>query len=242
MARFDSSDRLDAGLRFDAVPAPPVARTQPSRRMNFFKLELKGKTPEEKINMLKAHIAAMALPDALVKFPAASRKPSDAQVAAILSALEDAKAAADAAETAWKAANATRDDVEDQADVILTARANDCEATTQVLAELTLAGLPMRGGPAPAGPLGAPQNLRATMGDMGGDIDLMWEPNKKARSAQGRFKVHLAAGDYTAMDPTTKSKTTQSGLTPGTTYAFQVRFVGPDGPGPWSDEVVKMAP
>jgi hypothetical protein len=210
--------------------------------MNFFKLELRNKTVEEVIDMLQQHSAAMASPEALVTFPVASRKPTDAQVTAILTALQDQKAAADAAETAWKAANAARDDVKTQAVAILTARANDCEATTQVPAELTITGLPMRGASAPAGPLGAPQNVRATMGDMEGEIDYMWEPNAKARSAQGRFRVHLSTGAYTDTDPTTKSKLTQGGLVSGTTYAFQVRFVGKDGPGPWSDEVVKMAP
>jgi hypothetical protein len=242
MARFDSTDRLDAGLRFDQILPAPVAPSKPKRLMNFFKLDLRNKTLDEKIDLLQAHVTAMAKTEQLANYPVAGRKPADAIVIAFLDSLIAARDAADAAKTAWKQANAARDALEPQCDQILNARAGDCEATTPGnVAAMTGTGLPMRGAPAPKPPLGAPQNFRATMGDPG-EVDTMWESEPQAVSTTVKYKEHLAAGDYTVAGSTTKSKLTVTGLVSGKTYAFLAQFLGTDGVGPWSDETIKMAP
>ena len=39
-----------------------------------------------------------------------------------------------------------------------------------------------------------------------------------------------------------QARYTSTDHTPGKTYAFHVRALGPQGEGPWSDEAVKMSP
>src|SRR5205823_618998 len=135
----------------------PVASSKPKRLMNFFKLNLRNKTLDEKITALQAHVAAMAQTQQLANYPVGGRKPADAIVIAFLDSLVAARDAAEAAKTAWKQANAARDAMEPQCDQILTARAGDCEATTPGnVAAMTGTGLPMRGPAAPKPALGAP--------------------------------------------------------------------------------------
>ena len=154
MARFDSfSDRLDAGLKFDQITPPPapVVSSKSKRLMNFFKLDLRNKTLDEKISLLQAHVAAMEKPEQIANFPVLGRKPADAIVIAFLDSLVAARDAAEALKTAWKQANATRDAMEPQLDQILTARGNDCETTAPGnIPALTGTALPMRGAPAPS--------------------------------------------------------------------------------------------
>ncbi|HEV7404912.1 MAG TPA: fibronectin type III domain-containing protein [Chthoniobacteraceae bacterium] len=210
--------------------------------MKFFRLDLRSKTLDQKISDLQAHVAAMAEAEQIANFPVLGRKPSDAEVAAFLASIVAARDAADALKTAWKQANAARDAMEPQLDQFLTVRANDCEATKPGdIAALTGTALAMKGAPAPASPLGAPQNFRVSMGDPT-EVDTMWESEPRAVSTTVRYKEHLATGDWVIAGSTTKSKFTVEGLTPGKTYAFQAQFLGTDGVGPWSDEAVKMAP
>jgi hypothetical protein len=63
------------------------------------------------------------------------------------------------------------------------------------VAALTSTGLPMKGAPAPAGPLGAPQNLRASAGDMPGEVDLMWDPLKGSSMNVVQHRVQGTAAD-----------------------------------------------
>jgi hypothetical protein len=180
MVRFDSLARLDAGLRFDQ-PAGPSLPSQPHRRtMSLIKLDLQNKDVLEKIELGDTHTAAMV---GNANYPDAKRVPTDAEVAAALQALKDRKADTDAAELAWKEQLRLRNEAEDGFDVVITARANNCEAITPGnAAALAGVGLPLRAEPVAAGPLGAPQNLRATMGDMDAEIDLMWDRLKGSAS------------------------------------------------------------
>ena len=240
MARFDRTDRLDAGLRFDQA-AVPVFPSKPRKHstMSLFKLELRTKTVPAKLALGVSHTTAMT---GNASYPAGTRVPTDAQVAAAQLALRTTNDEADAAEVAWKQKNALRDAAEDAWDVVITARANNCEAVTPGdVPALTSTGLPMRAAPAPAGPLGAPQNLRATAGDMPGEDDLMWDALKGSSMNVIEYRVQgtvpwLPAG----MVP--QSRFTVGGLTPGTLYEFRVHGVGKDGDGPWSDIAVQRAP
>lgn len=211
--------------------------------MSLFKLELRSKTPTEKVSLGNTHIAAMGEPQAILDFPVPNRMPTDVVYAATVAAVDTTNQAADAAEIAWKQANAARDAAVATFDMQTTARMNYCEATKPGdVTALTGTGLPMKQAPAPAGPLGAPQNLRVSMGDMAGEDDLMWDPLKGAATYLVYSREHLVAGDWIQAGATTKSKFTVTGLTSGKTYAFRVQGVGKDGPGPFSDETVKMAP
>ena len=241
MARFDSSDRLDAGLRFDesAAPVLPIP-TKHRKLMSLFKLDLKSKKVPEKLALGTAHITAMT---GNAAFPAGTRVPTDAQVAAAQAALQSAAAAADGAEVTWKQKNADRRAAEDAWDVAITARANNCEAVTPGnVATLTSTGLPMKGAPAPSGPLGAPQNLRATAGDMIGEVDLMWDALSGSSSNVVQSRLDAGPGEWVQAGVVPQSKFTVTGLTPGAIYEFRVHGVGKDGDGPWSDTAIKRAP
>jgi len=88
--------------------------------------------------------------------------------------------------------------------------------------------------------LPAPQNLRATGGDMEGECDLQWDPIY-GRDAYIAEHAENAAGPWAQFYVGKKSSTTCAGLTPGEMYYFRVRAVGPLGPGPWSDIAQKRA-
>ena len=80
------------------------------------------------------------------------------------------------------------------------------------------------------------------MGDMAGEIDVMCDANAAAVSLTVKHREHGTTNDWVVDEATTKSKKTITGLTSGKTYAFLAQFLGTDGPGPWSDETVEMAP
>ena len=207
--------------------------------MSLFKLDLKSKDVPTKVALGVTHTAAMA---GNASYPAATRVPSDAQVAAAQLALATTHNEADAAEVIWKQKNAARNAAEDAWALIITARANNCEAVTPGnVAALTSTGLPMKGAPAPATAMGAPQNLRATAGDEPGHVDLMWDPLKGSSMNVIQHRVQGTAA-WVDSGMAQQSKFTVTALVPGTLYEFQVHGVGKDGDGPWSDLAVKRAP
>lgn len=87
-------------------------------------------------------------------------------------------------------------------------------------------------------------NLSATMGDMEGEVDLGWDRIAEALGFQVEYREHPGGTTWTRLDvPVTGSKCSVPGLTPGHTYAFRVRAIGPKQlVGPWSDLALKMAP
>jgi hypothetical protein len=241
MAQFDQHQRLDSGLRFDQISVKPVAKRKST--MSILKLELRSKTVPEKIALGVTHLAQMAKPEVIAIYPVLKREPDDADLAAAQADLVSTNAEADAAEVVWKQKNAARDAAEAVWDVKMTARGNNLESRTPGdRVSLAMTGLPLRGAPAPAGPIGAPQNFRASMGDMAGEIDVMCDANNAASSLTVKYREHGTTGDYIVAGSTTKSKYTVTGLVSGKTYGFLAQFLGNDGPGPWSDETVKMAP
>lgn len=207
--------------------------------MSLFKLDLKSKDVVTKLALGGTHTTAMT---GNATYPTATRVPTDAQMAAAQAALQTAHNEAAAAEVVWKQKNAARNAAEDAWDVVLTARAKNCESVTPGnAAALTSTGLPMRGAPASAGPLGAPQNLRATAGDADGSVDLMWDLLKGSASNVVESRAQGATA-WTQAGIVQQSRFTVLGLTPGTIYEFRVHGVGKDGAGPVSDVAVKRAP
>src|SRR6266853_3737623 len=235
MARFDRTDRpdrLDHGLKFDQPEGPPFP-TQPKQRntMSLFKLDLRSKDVPAKLTLGTSVVTAMTGND---NYPVATRVPTDAQMAAAQAALQTAKDEADAAEITWKEKNAARRTAEDAWAVVVTARANNCESVTPGNVEaLTSTGLPMRGAPAPAGALGAPQNVRATAGDMEGEVDVMWDALRGSSSNVVESRPQGGAGAWVQAGIVRQSKLTVTGLTPGAVYEFRVHGIGKNGDGPW---------
>ena len=127
-------------------------------------------------------------------------------------------------------------------DTAITARALYCEAAQpDDDAALASSGLPLRGEPQPVGDMPAPANLRATMGDQSGEIDLQWDAIYGASSYVIECREYSPPTGWSQVKFLNQSKFTVTGLTSGKTYAFRVRALGPKGEGPWSDEAVKMA-
>lgn len=208
--------------------------------MIAFKLELRRKSILQKLAMGAAHLRAM---DGNPHYPEATRVPTDAQFLAAQQALQSAAEAARMAENAWRAALVTRAARMADWELMLMARAHHCEATTpNNLAALATTGLPLRSPRSPVGPLPAPANLRATMSAMAGQIQLRWEVVRGASSYIVECREHDAPQPWQQVKILKQARFTSTDHTPGKTYAFRVRAVGPLGEGPWSDEAVKMSP
>jgi len=119
----------------------------------------------------------------------------------------------------------------------------DCEAVTlNDVAKPSTKGLPLRSDPTAVGDMPAPSNLRATMGDKVGEIDLAWDAIYGASSYIVECREYSPSTGWSQVKLLRQSRHTVTGLTSGKTYAFRVSALGPKGEGPWSDEAVKMAP
>lgn len=225
--------RMDSRHRFDSSPAPaPNLKLKSKKNMaNKFKLELNRKTPEEKVALGKTHVTAMT---GNADFPAANRLPSDADFLTHLNDLEAANAEVAARKAAYKQALEDRATKEQIYDVSLNSRANYCEAA-QPNNDAALAGtaLPLRAAPQPVGEMPAPSNLRATMGDGEGEIDLQWDAIYGAVSYIIECRDYSPASGWSQIKLQKQSKHTVTGLVSGKVYAFRVRALGPKGEGPW---------
>lgn len=208
--------------------------------MTKFKLELKKKTPDDKVILGAAHIAAMT---GNAAYPAATRVPTDAQVQTAQDDLVAANAAVVAAEIAWKEKIQLRDQKEAEWDTVITARANNCEAVTpNDTAALQSTGFPLRSASTPMGPLPAPADLRARATDNEGEIELRCKTVAGASTYEWQMRLHDGNAPWETFKTGTTTKLLVPSLTPGMVYAFRVRAIGSAGPGTWSDEATERAP
>lgn len=239
--RFDQGHRFDAGLRFDSESPPPVSppgNTKGNPMANI-KLDLQNKTVDQKITLGSNHITSM---DGNANYPTAMRSPSDAQFQTAQDELVAANGAAEAAETAWRAALLLRDAKEAAWDTSISARAANCESITpRNRALLQTTGLPLRSLPSPIGIPNAPINLLATQAKNSGELIINWSRVRGATSYIVERMVHDNNGTWQQVKLLSQSKFTDTGLTPGVTYAYRVRALATAGAGPWSDETVRMA-
>lgn len=93
------------------------------------------------------------------------------------------------------------------------------------------------------GDIVAPAGLSASAGDHEGEIDLIWDKVKGAKS----YVLERSPDPPTAISwaheaVSTRSSATASGLTSGTRYWFRVAAVTSAGQSGWSDPAIKMAP
>lgn len=209
--------------------------------MTKFKLELKKLTVTDKLALGAQHIAAMT---GNASYPTATRVPTDAQVQTAQDDLSDADAAVGAAEVALAQKRQDREAKEEAWDTVMTARANNCEAVTpNDLAALASTGFPLRGSTTnTVGDLPAPGDVTAKASDNEGQIDLRCEAVRGASTYEWQQRLHTDATGWQPLRTTTTARTSVTGLTPGTVYAFRVRAIGAAGPGTWSDEATERAP
>lgn len=230
MPTYDSAATYDSGLRYD--------QTSPNSRrpMAQIKLDFKGKTPEELVNIFTEIINAMTGNPA---FP--TPNPTLAVLIAtrdlLLTRINDVKAK----ENAWRAAIAARDTQEDvSVDLftLLSSYVQNASGGDEV--KILSSGYQVRSTATSSSPLTAPQDLRATSGDNEGEIDLTWDRVRNASSYEVQCREQ-GAPEWQPVKTVTQSRLTIENLTPGKTYTFRVRAIGAQGAGPWSDEAVKRA-
>lgn len=86
-------------------------------------------------------------------------------------------------------------------------------------------------------------SLEAGFGDNGGEVDLNWDPIHGASSYEIQSSPDPITPDsWNHAAVSTKSSATVGGLGTGTRCWFQVRAVGANGNGPWSDPATKIVP
>ena len=203
------------------------------------KLELQSRDDEDLRVFAKGHR------DALVgnaNFPTPDPAPAtfDPVFLGYSDALDDVLAASEALKTATRIKNERR--------VLLEAEMTDRGIYVDGVANgvesiITSAGFSARALPTPTNDLPQVENLRATVGDDTGEVDLAWDGNIKGkRGFLVEWREHVDTAVWGGGKFVTASKCTVDGLTPGKVYAFRVRALGPkEIVGPWSDEAVKRS-
>lgn len=239
--KFDAGHVFDSGLTYDSGPPGPVVPvpTRKIHRMNPFNLDLKNKTPEEKVALGDNHITSM---DGNTYYPAANRQPTDAEMLAARDGLATSISERDALQTQLEAKEEEILAKEVTFDATISGRANHC-AAAQLDNPTAWAstGLPLKSAPTPVGDLPAPENLKAKMSTKEGEIIVSWRSVYGARMYKLQMMVH-GSGTWTELVMQSQVRFTVKGLISGTQYAFRVLAMGPRGEGPWSDEAVSRAP
>ena len=234
MAYFDSAF-YDSGARFDEATG-----SQQRTKMNKVKLELKERDDENLRVFAKGHRDVMA-GNANFPTPDPTAVVFDAAVDDYDGALDDILATEDLLKTQVRIKNEKR--------AILEGRLTDRGAYVDKIANgvesvITSAGFSARADATPTNSMPQVENLKATMGDNPGEVDLGWDGNIKGkRGFMVEWREHLDSAQWGGGKFVSASRCTIDGLTPGKTYAFRVRALGPkELVGPWSDEAVKMSP
>jgi hypothetical protein len=105
------------------------------------------------------------------------------------------------------------------------------------------AGMGVRAPNAPVGPLGQVQNLSLSASDDEGGLDAQWDPVRGAKSYEIQECADpITSAGWHSVTPSSKSRATLTGLTPGQRLWARVRAIGKGTPGAWSDPAVKMVP
>lgn len=106
-------------------------------------------------------------------------------------------------------------------------------------ATLESSGFSLTAPPTPVGPMPAPTNLRADLGNSGTCL-LRWNRDRGGRSWKVQFSQD-PTGTWTDIYNGTRATCVATNLTPGTVYWFRVQVLGAAGWSDWSDPVTKRA-
>jgi len=202
------------------------------------KLKLSDKSDSELLTFTQQHIAAMT-GNANFTTPAPAAVPFQALYDNFESALDTAELAASTAKQKTVLKDSARAALEQGliqrgSYVDLTAAGDEAKILTS--------NFPVREAPLPIGELPAPVDFLATMGDMSGEIDLVWSRVHGAKSYVVQHSPYATPRAWSQATIVTGSKATITDCTPGELCVFRVAAVGAAGQGPWSDESVKMSP
>lgn len=236
MARFDSQPPvfMDSGIHFDE-PARSASHKMKKilrhwlrlgrvARVAFFRTVANNlaKTPAPLTNPnppLAAYTAKVAAAEAALALIASLEQQLRAARLAAVGPVDDAAAATE----------------------LMAHRTEDEKAGDPAL--MTAVGFFVASDAQPAGPMTQPQDFEVTAGDNEGEIDWQCTPVPGYKSMEPRtttdpndptkWKYHTAV---------TRSNGTITGLGSGVRIYAEVRAIGPDGPGPWSDLAHRMVP
>ena len=208
---------------------------------NKIKLDLQGISVPDKVQFIRQLIVKLT---GNPNFPAPN--PTLIALAALADTLEAAYNKQQTDQQTAKTSTTALGTAEDTADAGLNSLANHVEEVSHGSKEkIESAGLTVRAPKTNTTSLDAPQNVSVTAGDNEGELDLVWEPNKKAT---GGFEIQISIDPFTSTswqhaDNSTSSKTTLTGLPSGSKIWVRIRALGPKKiKSPWSDPAVKRVP
>jgi hypothetical protein len=225
------------GLRWNSS-APPGAQIR-RKIMAKVRLAMDEMTDSEFLEFVKAHVQKIT---GNASFPTPTPAPAD--FAAGLTAFEAKLTAQIAADLAAKQATQEKNDARDALQELVRQRGEYVQtASGGKEAEILSAGFDVRAPRAPVGLPAMPTNLVATMSDLPGSIDVMWDRVRGASTYVVQICPDpLNEANWRQIGLPTKSAYTATGLNSGSRYWFRVAAIGAAGQGPWSDQAMKMAP
>ena len=208
---------------------------------NKIKLDLQGITVPDKVQFIRQIITKLT---GNANFP--TTNPTLTALGTLADNLQTAFNKQQTDQQTAKTSTTALGTAEDAADAGLNSLANNVEEVSGGNKEkIESSGLNVRAPRTPTTSLDAPQNLAVTAGDDEGELDLVWEPNKKAT---GGFEIQTSIDPFTSTswqhaDNSTSSKISLTGLPSGTKVWVRVRALGPKKiKSPWSDPAVKRVP
>lgn len=237
MAFYDAPGVFyDSGVLYDDAAASSSPTHQ---RMARVKLGLRGKSVEEKItqaNNIRTSLTGNAA------FP--SPNPTLTAYGTSITNLTTKNAAVKTLEAQLRTAITERDVAEAALDgqtTLLGAYVDNTSGGDAV--KIQSAGMNVRSDKSPSVALEQVGNLSASAGDDEGQIDLQWDPVKGAKSYEIQTSPDpITATSWRSLTPSSKSRSSHSGLTSGAKMWFRVRAIGKGDPGAWSDPAVKTVP
>jgi hypothetical protein len=218
---------------------PEGAGLSNPNRMSKPKLDLKGKTPLQKVQKAEDLVTATTgnanFPSPTPPLATLTAK-ADA-VSAAFSEREAAKNTLDQKQTALETTEAALDAA------LVSFSAYVESASGGDAAKILSSGLAVKGQASHIGPMPQVAGLDSTTGDAEGRVILRWSPVKGAKAYEAQTCPDpITAAGWQAASLSTKASLILDGLPSGGRCWFRVRAIGSAGPGPWSDPAVKTVP
>ena len=116
------------------------------------------------------------------------------------------------------------------------------KASGGVASIILSSGFAVAAKPGPPVPPHQPASFAATMGDLGGHVDTMWDAQRGRTFIVQSCEDPMSDENWKQAGVTTNSRYTVTGLTSGKKYWFRVCALLGDQQGPWSDPALCMAP